>query len=458
MNVPESMLRHVPAPGATDEDPAQLILQAMTEGVSLSTEDGIIVYANPAEEAMFGYGPGELIGCHVSVQNAYPPEENQRLIEAVIATLKERGSWQGAWHNRRRDGSTFTTSSRISAVQVGGRTHWLCVQRDVTAEKAIEAELRNSATRLDLAVTAHGIGIFDWDVQTGQLLWSAQEEQLFGLPAGSFGGDIANWAERVHPEDVEAMNRSLAEAMAAGRTNLTFCFRIRRPDGEVRWIEGAGRFLYGEDGTPLRMVGTNVDTTERRRAEERQLLLVNELNHRVKNTLATVQGLAWQSFRHADVPDEPRMAFEARLAALSAAHDVLTRSHWEAAPLRRIAEQAARVHDAAGERMRISGPDVTVRPQTALALALALHELGTNAGKYGALSVPDGRIALDWTVTADRLQLSWRESAGPPVVPPERRGFGSRLIERSLAAELGGTVEIDFRPEGVICSVDAPLG
>jgi two-component sensor histidine kinase len=204
------------------------------------------------------------------------------------------------------------------------------------------------------------------------------------------------------------------------------------------------------------------EIAERTRAEEHQRLLINELNHRVKNTLATVQSIAAQTRRSGDDPQQSYEAFTERLMALSRAHDVLTARRWEGAELRDIVVGAIQPFDAGGGRFKVSGPSVWLEPQAALALAMALHELGTNAAKYGALSVAAGRVSLTWTVKPDGddgldLKLSWREAKGPKVTPPTRRGFGSRLLERGLATELNGTVEVDYRPDGLVCAMTAKL-
>ena len=201
---------------------------------------------------------------------------------------------------------------------------------------------------------------------------------------------------------------------------------------------------------------------QRRQAEERQRLLVNELNHRVKNTLAIVQSLAQQSFK-SDLPgDEARRAFDSRLSALSAAHNLLTRENWKNALLSEtIAAAVSATTGANSHRVELSGPDVQLSPQTAVSVAMALHELCTNAIKYGALSNESGTIDVVWQVLAHpkapRLHLEWSEQDGPPVAAPTQRGFGSRMIERGLAAELGGKVEMDFRPTGLVCTINAPL-
>jgi two-component sensor histidine kinase len=205
------------------------------------------------------------------------------------------------------------------------------------------------------------------------------------------------------------------------------------------------------------MSGVMSDVTDRKLADQRRQLLINELNHRVKNTLAIVQGIAAQTFRGR--ADEQARIFQGRLLALSTAHNVLTRENWESAGLQEIVADAVRpFHDpGGGQRIDAKGEDVRLAPKTAVALAMALHELGANAVKYGALSAPEGRVDLSWTCRDDRLRLTWRESGGPPVAPPERQGFGARMLQRGLAAELGGKVSIDFEPSGVVCSVDAPL-
>jgi two-component sensor histidine kinase len=183
-------------------------------------------------------------------------------------------------------------------------------------------------------------------------------------------------------------------------------------------------------------------------------LMVDELNHRVKNTLAIVQGVAQQSFRGRDVPEAVRKSFEGRLAALATAHDLLTRANWESAELGELAEEVMRLH---AERVDVQGPPTRLPPKTAVSLAMALHELCTNAVKYGALSHPEGRVSLSWEAADGRLALVWAEHGGPPVSPPARRGFGTRMIERALAADVDGKAELDFRPEGIVCRIEAAL-
>ncbi|MBV1795722.1 sensor histidine kinase [Siccirubricoccus sp. G192] len=193
--------------------------------------------------------------------------------------------------------------------------------------------------------------------------------------------------------------------------------------------------------------------------DERQHLLLNELNHRVKNSLAAVQAIAAQTLGAAPDLETAKARLQARLLALSAAHDVLTRESWEGASLAELFDAAlAPLRPAEPGRVLREGPPIWLPPRAVLALTLAFHELATNAAKYGALSVPAGRVTVEWALRPGRLLwLRWTESGGPHVAPPTRRGFGSRLIERSLAHDLRGRVAMGFRPNGVVCTIEAAL-
>ena len=259
-----------------------------------------------------------------------------------------------------------------------------------------------------------------------------------------------------HPQDLPANAEMFAEA-AAGGGSFDIEKRYVRPDGSLVWVHNSVTTIRDETGAPLSTICVSLDISDRRRAAEHQRLLINELNHRVKNTLAIVQGIAHQSFRGQGVPEAAKAAFDGRLGALSAAHTILTRENWEAASIRSIIEDSVAPHRHKAEGFVVEGPDLSLPPKTAVSLALAIHELATNAAKYGALSEAAGQVEIRWRADDGRLRLVWRESGGPPVEPPSARGFGTRMIERGLAAELGGSVRIDFRREGVVCTIDAPL-
>jgi two-component sensor histidine kinase len=237
--------------------------------------------------------------------------------------------------------------------------------------------------------------------------------------------------------------------------------RFVRNDGRIIWIAVRSSTVRDADGSFLYGVRVVQDITDRKEAEERQKLLIDELNHRVKNTLATVQSLATQTARGTDSPEAFRIAFEGRLIALSQAHDQLTRRHWKSADLRDIVVGATAPYlTHSRDQVVLEGDAITVTPRVALTLALAMHELSTNAAKYGALSVPAGRIGIRWHVQrgpAPILRIEWREREGPQVSVPTRLGFGSRFIEGSVAAELQGTARLDFDAAGLRCTMEIPI-
>lgn len=425
------------------------VLESISDVYYAVDREWRMVLFNRAAEEFFGQPRGAILGRNFWELFPHRDSEFGRLMQTA---MDERKPGRLTAPSALRAGRTVQVRvAPLADEEVGVSID------DISEQADAERALRRSQQRLDLAVEAHAIGIFDWHVPSGRVVWNREEETLFGLPPGNFSGDIGGWRDRLVAEDLARMDVELTAAMAARQETVAFQFRIRRPDGVVRWVEGAARFLYAPDGTPHRMVGTNMDVTDRKMAEQHQRLLINELNHRVKNTLAIVQGIAWQSFRSSGMARSAIEAFEGRLSALSAAHDVLTRQSWEAATMASIVAGAVAPHHAGDGRLTAEGPSVELEPKTAVALGLAMHELATNAVKYGALSTAAGRVEVRWAVDAGLLRLTWRESDGPLVSMPSRRGFGARLLEQGLAEELRGAVRLEFRPEGVLCVVEAQL-
>jgi PAS domain S-box-containing protein len=232
-----------------------------------------------------------------------------------------------------------------------------------------------------------------------------------------------------------------------------------RPDGTRVPFLPYPTPIFSTDGKMVGAVNLLYDLTETKRAEAQQKALIDELNHRVKNTLATVQSLAAQSFRDSGEASCAKQVFEQRLLALSRTHDQLTRERWEWADLKAIIGDVLAPHRA--EQIHLDEEPVRLPPKVALTLAMVLHELATNAAKYGSLSVPDGALSVSWSAEGEgrdrRLKLAWRESNGPLVVPPVRKGFGSKLIERSVAQDLGGQVQLVFDPNGLRYTCDVAL-
>lgn len=234
----------------------------------------------------------------------------------------------------------------------------------------------------------------------------------------------------------------------------------RSPDSapETLYIDLYCQPIRDEAGETIGVFVQGNDVTDKVLADRRQRLMIDELNHRVKNTLATVQSIAMQTAR--STPDPARFAetFQARLLALSHTHDLLTRSHWEGADLRAILQHETEAHEPS--RVLLNGPPVYLPPAAALSLGMVFHELATNAAKYGALSGPEGRVFVDWSIAdqrARRLALRWQERGGPPAAPGQHKGFGSRLIQRNVRHDLAGEVRTDYSPEGLEVEISIPL-
>jgi len=336
-----------------------------------------------------------------------------------------------------------------------------------------EAALRQSEQRLRDVQAAGQVGSFDWDLDSGRVHRSAEYLAIQGLPPDhpTEGVLHEDWLDRVYPDDRAEVGAHFSDAVTRPG-DFEREYRIIRPDtGEVRWVFNRGRVEADNEGRPVRLLSVQTDITARKRDEMRRQLLVNELNHRVKNTLATVQSIAAQTLRNAASPQDAGPDLENRLMALSRAHDVLTREIWEGASLAEIVGGAVGPYAPTG-RCAAHGPDVWLSPPQALALAMALHELAVNAAKYGALSGEHGQVEIRWRRLPLRptqdpdlqagdearvLRLVWTETGGPPLTPPTRRGFGVRLLEHGLGRDLGGSVRLDYPPQGVICHIEATL-
>jgi two-component sensor histidine kinase len=260
----------------------------------------------------------------------------------------------------------------------------------------------------------------------------------------------------VHPDDRISAAKTLAAAIE-WRARYRDEFRLNSTDGE-RWVASHGILVMDNAGDPVRMVGVVQDITARKRAEAHQKLLLDELNHRVKNTLLTVQSVAMQMARETESPKRFYQDFKTRLLALSHAHDLLTRGAWQGASLRELIQQTLAPYASGSEpRAVLEGQDIWLKPRTAVGLAMAIQELATNAAKHGALSAAGGRVAVNWHGgESDPIEIRWLESGGPQAAPPRRRGFGTRLLERGLAYEFKAEVKLDFAPAGLQCRIRLP--
>ncbi len=367
-----------------------------------------------------------------------PAEELRHRIDEARETVRRRQAVRDLYSRINERVRVLTSDAAPS----DARRH----QHHALAERYLAAVLSHAPDAL-IAVA------FDGEVVS----WNEAASHLFGRSwdeiAGQSFADLFALDDRLRALSV--LNR-----VALGESVQGQELRIASAEDRVLTLEisagpvlGGGRAIEG-----ISLTARNV--TERKQSEEHQQLLINELNHRVKNTLTTVRSIASQTLRNAETTDEARHALEERLFALSRAHNVLTQQRWEGANLSDIVDQALAPYRHSGRsRLHASGADVRLPPATALAVAMLLHELSTNAVRYGALSNETGEVRITWgllqTSEGQYLHLTWTEAGGPPVRVPTRRGFGTRLIECSLAQDLGGEVKLEFEPPGLVCTISA---
>ena len=333
-------------------------------------------------------------------------------------------------------------------------------QAQNAAEQALSASALHSANlSRGMALQAARLGRWDHHPVTGERYFDERAREILGIAPGESIALDAMFS-RTHAGDRERLTAALDRAMIADRTGpFDIEIRVVQPDGAMRWAGLMGRTLF-ENGECVRFLGVIQDVTERKIGEEQRRLVVNELNHRVKNSLAMAQAVVDASLRGATSLEQGRTVANSRIRALSNAHDILTAEVWSSAQVFDIVLATVDNLSLDPARVEIGGEGVRLGPRAALQLSLALHELATNACKYGSLSNDLGRVHIRWSVDrADppRFRFSWQERGGPLVVEPAVRGFGSRLIERATSVAFAGDVAFRFDPEGVLWTIDAPL-
>ena len=324
-------------------------------------------------------------------------------------------------------------------------------------------ELEASTTRLmqserlrSLALAAGQMGSWVWDVQTGECLWDEGQYRICGHDPTTFAVTPASLRGLVDQEDYPRLEEGFV-GLIGDQQGFQAEFRVRRPNGELRWCIGAAAASVDEANRVVRLSGVTVDITERKQAEERRTLLIREVDHRARNALAVVQSII--RLTRAKSIESYIAAVDGRIGALSRAHVLLSESRWEGAALDTLVEEELapyRVGEA--ERISVNGPSVLLEPATAQILALALHELATNAAKYGALSSSLGGVGLSWRLNAGGLMLDWSETGGPAVEAPLAQGYGTKVISASIERQLGGRVVFDWRRDGLRCLMTVPLG
>jgi len=326
-----------------------------------------------------------------------------------------------------------------------------------TAElEASTARLMQSEERRSLALAAGQMGSWEWDPVNGHFVWDDGQYRIFGVDPASFDLTVDNIRALIHPEDWKHLQNAIKPA-APNTPSFQSEFRVCRPNGELRWCIGTAVASVDATDNIVRISGVTVDITDRKEAEERQALLAREVDHRARNALALVQSIV--RLTRADTIKSYVAAVDGRIGALARAHTLLAQSRWQGADLARLVDEELAPYRAdAPERIAAAGPDVSLEPRTAQTLALALHELCTNAAKYGSLSLMSGRVEVNWELQPHSLLLRWTESGGPRPQAPAAPGFGIRMISASIERQLAGEAAFHWRPEGLHCSVCVPRG
>lgn len=445
--------------------------KALLEAIGASSPDLIfakdlnlrLIYANPATLDFLGKTADHVLG-HItedltaerSEGESYSSNDRQVMESGVTAVFYEA--------TRLPDGREIVYRSRKSPLKdASGRIiGTVGVAVDITETRAIEAALRESEERLAAALKAGQLGVFDHDPASGAIKWDATLREIWGV------GEDENitpaiFQSGIHLEDWPAVERAIANATKAdgdGRYRAEYRV-INRSHRGTRWVQAEGNMIF-RSGAPVRFVGTIQDITERKRSELQIHMLMREVNHRSKNMLAVVQAIANQT----SIKGDPRTfarRFTERLQGLAASHDLLVNNSWQGIDLAElVGSQLAHFRDLVRKRITFDGPDIRITPAAAQALGIALHELATNAGIYGALSGEKGDVLISWQVddTQDPplFRMTWVESGGPPVTAPAQRGFGTRLLAEMTELALQGKVHIDYAKPGFNWKVETPAG
>jgi len=362
----------------------------------------------------------------------------------------------------RPDGSTVHLEVSSSSVREedGQFRFGVRIMQDVTERKRMQEEISANERRLSDLLQALPAAIYTTDAEGRITFYNQAAADLAGREP-QLGSDEWCVTWKLFRPDGTPLRHDECPMAVALRENRAVRGEeaiAERPDGGRTPFIPYPTPLHDTEGRLVGAINMLVDISDRKAAETRQKVLIDELNHRVKNTLATVQSLARQTSRHARDVSHFGETFEARLLALARAHDLLTERNWASAPLKKLLDDIVAPYSGGSERLRMDGPDVELDPRMALSMTMVLGELATNGAKYGALSKPSGTLWVDWQLSDGALELNWSERGGPSVRVPAQQGFGTRLIERCIERDLEGRLDLQFTESGVQCRINVPFG
>jgi PAS domain S-box-containing protein len=415
--------------------------------------------------ALFGLPPDATIDYERTFLAGLHPEDRGRVDAAIQRVLDPSGPriYEEEYRVvRHDDGSTRWVAARgVTQVEDGHTVRFVGTAWDVTSRRQAEVGLGQAVERYRLITQATNDVIWDWDLKRDHVLWNEALMTAYGYDPAGIPTSGEWWIAHIHPDDRDRVEEHIRSVIHGTQNDWSHEYRFRRADGSYADVLDRGYMVRSSAGAPQRMIGAMQDISQRKQAEQRLRLVHQELGHRLKNVLTMVQAIASQTLRNAPSMEAARDILAARLVTMGKAQDVLLAGSLEAADIGAVLDAALEPHGGPGAgRFRLRGPELHLNPGPALSLALLVHELATNAIKYGALSVENGYVDLVWTLTDGDpacLALRWSEHGGPKVMEPSRRGFGSRLITLGLGGDGSGNVELDFEPTGVVCTLTAPL-
>jgi PAS domain S-box-containing protein len=447
------------------EERLRAIVEEATDYVILTTDaNNVIESWMPGAQAVFGWTPEEAIGQPLEI--TFTPEDRAAGVpEEEFAQAREHGVAPDVRWHQCKDGSRvfIDGSTRTRRGATGAFEGVLKIGRDATARRRFEEALRESEERFRQFADASADVLWIRDAETLTYEYvSPAFERIYGMPGEELmsGNTIKRWAELIVPEDRDAAMKNLRRVR--GGEQVTHQFRILRPDGAIRWIEDTDFPLLGLDGQVERIAGIGKDVTEAKQAADRQRLLLAELQHRVRNILTVVRSVASRTGENSPEVEDFLSHFDGRLGTLARTQSAVIRTEDVSVDLEEMVRDELLAVAADEDRIEVSGPTVRLRQRAAENLALAVHELTTNAVKYGALSSRDGRLSVTWDVRKpngqELLTLHWRESGVRAIdANPKRTGFGRQLIERALPYELGADTSLKFAAGGVRAEIELPL-
>jgi PAS domain S-box-containing protein len=458
----------------TEEKNAQLQLVEAERRLSLAAraadigiwdwniETGAFFYSDRARQ-IYGFSPDDVITFERLRERTHPKDYTQ-IEPALQRALDPNHRSQESYRYRitRADtgeerwllahGGALFSSDGADAKAL----HYTGTLQDITAEVRMDEALRDERARLELALSGGDLALWELDVRTGVVSHSPSLNRLFGFSEESTP-TYADLTGRYAPGENERLQAEAAEAIARRETSIRVEAKQIWPDGTIKWVAFRAQIFNGPDGAASRVIGVAMDVTERRRWEETLVSTAAELQHRVKNTLTVVQSIARQTFGSPSADDRTQGFFD-RLHSLAAATDLITRNNWITVPLIDLVAQVIAPFDDGRNRFDVSGGPASIASRDVTNLCMCLHELCTNAVKYGSLSNEEGRVLIGWAIEGDLVALRWQEEGGPEVQPPTGRGLGTKLLNSGLFGASGGEVKVNFLPAGLVATISLRAG